>query len=250
MNHIFVPIKPKKISEEIVEQVKELVFSGKLAPGEKLPSERELAKSLSVSRVSLREALNTLQAMGLLEIQQGNRTFVRPMTTLSIYNPLVAFSVNSNSNVLKLFEVRKYLEIGSVALAAERATRQEIKLLEKILKVMKEDLEKGRLGAKADLDFHATIAAATHNQAYFHIMCTIHDLLQEKLRNAWGGVFKKKDRRKKLFDQHQTICKAIEEHDVQRATEATAIHFNYVQEAWKNSLSKETANPLINSETT
>ena len=74
-NFIFTPIRPKRISDEIVNQLKSLIFNGKLKPGEKIPPERELAKSLNVSRVSLREALNTLQGMGLIEIQQGNSWF-------------------------------------------------------------------------------------------------------------------------------------------------------------------------------
>ena len=104
MNEIFAPIKQKKISEEIADQLKSLIYQGQLKPGQRLPPERDLAKSLGVSRVSLREALNTLQGMGLLEIQQGNRTFVRPITTLSVYDPLVSFSKGSPANMMQVFE--------------------------------------------------------------------------------------------------------------------------------------------------
>ena len=208
MNEIFKPIKQIKIAEEIVNQLKSLIFEGKLKPGEKLPSERELAKSLNVSRVSLREALNTLQGMGLLEIQHGNRSFIRPITTRSVYDPLVSFSKSSPANILKVFEIRKYLEIGAVSLAAERATDNEIKQLEKILEEMEEDLEKNRLGAKSDIDFHLIISRTTHNWAYINLMETLYDLLQEELRIAWGGVFVEKDKRKMLFQQHKNIFDA------------------------------------------
>jgi len=140
MNERFSPIEQKRVSEEIVEQFKYLIFNEKLKPSERLPPERELAKSLNVSRVSLREALNTLQGMGLVETQQGNRSFVRPITTRSIHDPLVSFSKSSPSNILKVFEVRKHLEIVSVSLAVERSTNDDIKKLEKIIKVMEEDL--------------------------------------------------------------------------------------------------------------
>lgn len=177
MDDLYIPIKPKRISDEIVEQLKSLIFEAKLKPGDKLPPERDLAKSLNVSRVSLREALNALQSMGLLEIQQGNRSFVRPITTRSIHDPLVSFTKSSLSKILEIFKVRKYLKIGSVSLAAELATSDEIKQLEKILEKMEEDLKKNRLGAKADLNFHSAIAKATHNQAYSHIMHTIYRLV-------------------------------------------------------------------------
>ena len=101
------------------------------------------------------------------------------------------------------------------------------------MKVMEEDLKENRLGAKADLDFHTTLAEATHNQAYTHVMNTIYDLLQEELRIAWGSVFRKKDSRKKLFQQHQNIFKAVKEHDPQRGAEETLIHLNFVEENWR-----------------
>ncbi len=238
MNSLYSPIKPKRISEEIVEQIKNLIFAGNLKPGESLPSERDLAKSLNVSRVSLREALNTLQGMGLLEIQQGNRTCVRPITTRSIHDPLVSFAKNSAANILKVFEIRKYLEVGCAALAAERATDQEIEQLEEILDEMEEDLKKNRLGAKTDLDFHALLAQATHNQAYVHLMNTIYDLLQEELRIAWGGIFKKRDQRNKLFQQHKNILEAVKQRDPERGREEALAHLRFVEEKWEKALAE------------
>jgi GntR family transcriptional regulator, transcriptional repressor for pyruvate dehydrogenase complex len=238
MDTLYSPIKPKRISEEIVEQIKTLIFEGNLKPGESLPPERELSKSLNVSRVSLREALNTLQGMGLLEIQQGNRSCVRPITTRSIHDPLVSFAKNSPGNILKVFEIRKYLEIGSVALAAERATNREIEQLGNILTEMDEDLRKNRLGAKADLDFHSLLAEATHNQAYVHLMNTIYDILQEELRIAWGGIFRKKDKRKKLFEQHLKIFDAVKNRDPESGREEALVHLRFVEERWKKALNQ------------
>lgn len=239
MVQTFIPIKPRRISEEIVNQLKDLIFKGELKPGEKLPPERELAKSLNVSRVSLREALNILQGMGLLEIQQGNRTFVRPITTLSIHDPLVEFSKNGPSNILKVLEIRKYLEVGSASLAAERATSEEIQQLEKLLKEMQEDLKRNRLGAKSDFDFHSAIAGATHNEAYIHIMQTVYDLLQEPLRIAYGDIFRKKDKRKTLLLQHQNMFKAIRDHDPEKASNEALIHLCFALETWESGLIKK-----------
>jgi GntR family transcriptional repressor for pyruvate dehydrogenase complex len=183
--------------------------------------------------------------MGLLEIQQGNRTFVRPITTRSIHDPLVSFSKNDPSNILKLLEIRKYLEIGSASLAAERATSEEIKQLEKILKEMEEDLKRDRLGAKADFDFHSAIVRATHNEAYIHIMQTLYDLLQEKLRVAYGDIFRKKDKRKKLLLQHQNMFKAIKGHDHDRALKEALIHLCFALETWESGLTKKSnSSPL------
>jgi GntR family transcriptional repressor for pyruvate dehydrogenase complex len=236
MNEIFSPIRQRKISEEIADQLKSTIFTGKLKPGQKLPPERELAKSMNVSRVSLREALNTLQGMGLLEIQRGNRTFVRPITTRSIHDPLVTFCKSSPQSILQVLELRKYLEIGAASLAAERASAEHVGILEKILAEMEEDFKKNRLGAMADLSFHHTIVEATHNQAFIHTLTTIYDLLQEELRIAWGGVFKKKDSRRKLLEQHQKMYHAIRDRAPQKAAEETQLHLTFVEKEWRDAL--------------
>ena len=243
-NDVFTPIKPKRISEEIVRQLRSLIFNGKLYPGGKLPPERELAKSLNVSRVSLREALNTLQGMGLIEIQHGNRTFVRPITTRSIHDPLVLFSKESPKNILQIFEIRKYLDIGAVSLASERATHKQIERLEAIIKRMEEDFEKDRLGAKSDLDFHVAIVNATQNQAYNHLMTTIYDLLQEELRIAWGGIFSNLQSRKILLQQHKKIFDAIKSHDPNRGRRVSREHLEFVEQKWKKAFFKNQNNNL------
>jgi len=234
----FSSIKPKKIADEIVEQLKSLIFEGNLNPGEKLPPERDLAKALNVSRASLREALNKLQAMGLLEIQRGNCTFIRPVTTRSIDDPLVSFIKSSRSNILKVFELRKYLEIDAVFLAAERATNDEIKKLSRNLKTMEKDLKQNHLGANADSNFHHNIVIATHNLIYVHIMNTIYDLLQEELRITWGRVFYNNEAREELFQQHKNIYKAIKEHNPKKGWEAAYIHMSFVQENWRRNIAQ------------
>lgn len=233
---IFIPVKPKRISDEIVKQLRSLIFSGKLRPGEKLPPERELAKSLNVSRVSLREALNSLQGMGLIEIQQGNRTFVRPITTRSIYDPLVSFCKESPQNFLQVFEIRKILDIGSVSLAAERAKPKQITKLEMIVSQMEDDLRNNRLGAKPDLDFHLEIVKATENQAYNHLATTVYDLLQEEMRIAWGGIFNNPASKKALLAQHIRIIESIKSQDPKKARQAAREHLEFAEKKWKEAL--------------
>lgn len=237
---IFIPVKPKRISEEIVKQLKSLIFSGKLRPGEKLPPERELAKSLNVSRVSLREALNALQGMGLIEIQQGNRTFVRPITTRSIYDPLVSFCKESPQNFLQVFEIRKILDIGSVSLAAERAEPKHITKLEIIVNQMEDDLKNNRLGAKPDLDFHLEIVTATQNQVYSHLATTVYDLLQEEMRIAWGGIFNNAASKTALLEQHIRIIDSIKSHDPKKARQAAREHLEFAEKKWKEALLQNT----------
>ena len=115
MTTVFQPIKPKKISEEIVEQIKHLISSGDLKPGERIPSERELATMLGVSRPSVREAIMVLEAMGFLESRQGGGTYVRSLTESTIADPLSNIVGSKEPQILyALTEVRMGLETWSV----------------------------------------------------------------------------------------------------------------------------------------
>src|SRR6056297_1982532 len=126
MTIVFEPIRPKKISEEIVEQIKALISRGELKPGDRVPSERELAALLGVSRPSVREAIMVLEAMGLVESRQGGGTFVRSLTQATLADPLSSM-VEKNPRMLHhLAEVRMGLETWSAYLAAQRASDEEI----------------------------------------------------------------------------------------------------------------------------
>jgi GntR family transcriptional repressor for pyruvate dehydrogenase complex len=199
-----------------------------------------LAKSLNVSRPPLREALNTLQGMGLIEIQQGNRTFVRPITTRSIYDPLVSFSKESAKNILLVFEVRKFLDIGAVSLAAERASPKQIAELEKIVRQMEDDLNNDRLGAKSDIDFHNKIVEITANPVYIHVVTTLYDLLQEEIRIAWGGIFNNFQTKTALLQQHKKILGAIRVHDPIEGQKAAREHLDFAEREWGEALLRQT----------
>ena len=127
----FQPIKQKKISTKIAEQIKSLINNGELKPGDALPPERELVKVFSVSRASLREALNTLAGMGFLEMSQKHRTIVKSLASGRITDPLHHLLKEDMKTVFELIEVRKAIESWSAYLAARRATADEVAILEK-----------------------------------------------------------------------------------------------------------------------
>jgi len=233
---VFVPIKPRKVADEVVEQLQSLILQGVLKPGERLPPERELASLLNVSRTSLRDALNSLQGMGLVEIQQGNRSFVRPITTRSVYDPFVAFIRTSPENVFKLYEVRRYLEVGAAALAAEHATEDDIAELEKQLVLMQSDIDEDHLGAKTGIRFHILVAEASHNELYLHLINTVYDLLQEPFHKAWGQMFKDREEWRKDIEQHKAVVRAIKNRNVSAAAETARTHSEYVEIVWKRAL--------------
>ena len=230
---MFKAIRHTKVSDEIVNQVKNQISEGILKPGDRLPPERELVKEFGVSRPSLREALNTLVAMGFLEIK-GKRTFIKSLASESVQNPLSLLIKADTQKIFDLIEVRKAIEVWGAFLAAQRATEEDIKQLEHITEEMKKAFEEGRSWEKQDADFHLGIAQATHNTIQTHMMSTIYDLLRESV----GTVFKDRSKVKKLLDHHYRIFSAIKNHSPDKARERTLEHLNYVDSEVKAAAEK------------
>ena len=227
---MFQSVKHIRVSDEIVDQVKTLISEGKLRPGDRLPPERDLVQEFSVSRPSLREALNSLVAMGFLEIK-GKRTFIRSVASESMQNPLSLLIKADTKKIFDLIEVRKAIEVWGASLAAQRASKEDIKHLAGIIEEMKKAFEEGRSWEKQDADFHLGIAQATHNTIQTHMMSTIYDLLRESM----ARVFKDRSKVKKLLDHHNRIFSAIKNHSPDKAREKTLEHLNYVEAEVKGS---------------
>jgi GntR family transcriptional repressor for pyruvate dehydrogenase complex len=221
---MFRPIRHTRVSDEIVNQVKNLISEGALKPGDQLPPERELIKQFGVSRPTLREALKSLIAMGFLEAAQTKRTFVKSVISDRMQDPLSLLIKTDTQKIFDLIEVRKALEAWSAFLAAERATEDDIKQLESVIKEMKAAFEKGQSWEKEDADFHLAIAQATHNTIQTHLMSTIYDLLRESV----ARVFTDHAKLKRLLHQHYRIFSAIKNHSPEKARDRTLEHLNYV----------------------
>jgi GntR family transcriptional repressor for pyruvate dehydrogenase complex len=222
---MFRSVKRQRVSDEIVDQVRALISEGVLKPGDRLPPERELIREFGVSRPSLREALKSLVAQGFLEVKQGDRTFVKSITSEKLQDPLSLLLKADTQKIFDLIEVRKAMEAWGAFHAAQRGSEEDIKRLEGIVGEMKEALGEGKSWEKQDADFHLAIAQATHNTIQTHIMFTIYDLLRESV----ARVFKDQRKAKKLFQQHYRIFSAIKNRSPEKARERILEHLNYVE---------------------
>lgn len=222
---MFKSIKRQRVSDEIVNQVKSLISQGTLKPGDRLPPERELIKEFGVSRPSIREALNSLVAQGFLEVKQGNRTFVKSVTSEKIQDPLSLLLNTDTQKIFDLIEVRKAMEAWGAFQAAQRGSEEDIKRLEEIIGQMEAALGKGESWEKQDADFHLAVAQATHNTIQTHMMFTIYDLLRESV----ARVFRDQGKAEKLFQQHYRIFNAIKNRAPDKARERILEHLNYVE---------------------
>ncbi|MBZ4687770.1 MAG: FadR [Clostridiales bacterium] len=212
------PIKPKRIYKIIVDQIKDGIIAGKLHPGDKLLSERELAEQLNVSRASVREALCALDMAGLIEIKPGEGTFIRQFDVNSIIEPLSLMLLLERDKIKEILEVRKALEVESVGLACENATDKDLQKIKEALEDMKRDLVNGNSGEEADIKFHYAIAEASGNSLLMKLMNTITDTMNQTIsttRQLWLSYDKGSPKR--LFEEHKSIYEAIHERDKEKA---------------------------------
>jgi GntR family transcriptional repressor for pyruvate dehydrogenase complex len=234
---MFRPIKHIRVSDEIVNQMKNLISEGRLKPGDQLPPERDLIKEFEVSRPTLREALKSLIAMGFLEVSPAKRPFVKSMISERMQDPLSLLIKTDTQKIFDLIEVRKAMEAWSAFHAAQRATEEDIERLQFIIKEMKSAFEKGLSWEKEDANFHLAIAQATHNTIQTHIMSTIYDLLRESV----AKVFTDRAKVKKLLYQHHRIFSAIKNHIPEKARDRTLEHLDYVDSEVKAFRNHETS---------
>ena len=240
MTTVFQPIKPKKISEEIVQQIKQLISSGDLKPGERIPSERELATMLGVSRPSVREAIMVLEAMGFLESRQGGGTYVRSLTEVTIADPLSSIVGSKEPQILyALTEVRMGLETWSAYLAAKRATDEQVKQMRDLYEIMEKQAAEGGWDAEIDAKFHYIITEATHNTIQVHVLDSIHSLFQTNIMVALSEFYQKEGYLERLLTQHRDILEAIEARNPEQAQQAMRTHLEMVEEKMSEFLETE-----------
>ncbi|AKX95158.1 FadR/GntR family transcriptional regulator [Neomoorella thermoacetica] len=223
------PIRTKKIYEEIVQQIKDLIGEGNLKPGDRLPSERELSERLAVSRASVREALSALAAMGVIVIRPGEGTFVQNIRNGAIVEPLAMALLLDRQAAMELLEARQALEGEAAYLAARRAGPEDLEKMEELLKEMEHDLQRGILGEEADLRFHLAIAEAARNSVLARLMHTVSDTMRQALKTSRQRLYTTAGNPEKLFAQHNQIYEAIKAHDPRAARKAICQHLRFVE---------------------
>ncbi|NLG89655.1 MAG: FadR family transcriptional regulator [Clostridiaceae bacterium] len=214
-------IKPKRISDEVFEQMKEHIITGEWAPGSKIPSEHELVELFGVSRVSVREAIHRLVGMGVLTIRRGEGTFVNEVLPENYMNTLLPILMIESASFSETLEFRAIMEAESARMAAKRADEKDIARLEKALKAMEK--KKGNIQefAEADLNFHVAVAMATHNSVIIKVNAIIHDMLKKIMEEIVditgyeGGLY-----------YHGKILEAIKNRDESTAAKLMREHIS------------------------
>lgn len=225
------PPRRQRLSDTITEQVERLIVDGRLKPGDPLPSERDMAKHLGVSRPSLREALLVLESRGLVQARRGGGFGVTDVTGPTITDPLVHLLQRHPSTIDDVLELRHGLECVAAYFAAIRATDADAKRLREMSAAMKRRraLRDPLEDADLDVDFHMAIAEASHNVALVHVMRGIFNLMRSNMLRSREVLYRQPENVALLDDQHAAIVKAIVARDHDAARAAANLHLSFIQ---------------------
>jgi GntR family transcriptional repressor for pyruvate dehydrogenase complex len=221
----FETIRRNKVYEEVARQLERIILK-KLHPGDKLPSERELAESLGVSRSSIRDAIRSLELMGLVEPRQGAGTVVREISADTLMNPLTNVLRHKMELVGELLDFRKMLEPPLAARAATHASDEELEEMEEILRRQETKLHGGELAIEEDSEFHYSIAMASGNSVVLKVL----DVLMDLLRDTRERSLQLEGRPQKSLAGHRRVLAAIKKRDAEAAKAAMRRHIEDVEE--------------------
>ncbi len=217
---LFKPVKKTRVYEEIVAKIKDMIDKGRFKSGDQLPVERELAEVFRVSRSSVREAIRSLESQGLLESRQGNGTYIAKHPVESLVNPLASVICSEKDGQRELFEMRRLIEPQLAFLAAERASEDEIKMMEKTLTLQEREIARGGLGTEIDRNFHYLLAGAARNRFLLQIVDNNMNLFLESRDN----FLQVEGRPEKSIQRHRELLDAIKARDPESAAQAMREH--------------------------
>jgi GntR family transcriptional regulator, transcriptional repressor for pyruvate dehydrogenase complex len=221
----FESVRRNKVYEDVARQIERLILK-KLRPGDKLPSERELAELLSVSRSSIRDAIRSLELAGMVEPRQGAGTIVREITANSVTTPFANALKRKDELMGELLDFRKILEPPLAARAATHASSDEIAEMEDILERQAAKVKQEASTIAEDSEFHYAVAMASGNSVVLKVL----DILMDLLRDTRERSLQVEGRQQKSLAGHHKILAAIKRHDAEAAKAAMRRHIEDVEE--------------------
>lgn len=220
--------RPTKVTESIADEIRSLIKKGVLKPGEKVPTEMELCEAFGVGRSSVREALQSLEHLGLIETRPGIGRFLNK-DAIMILNSLTWGQMIERASIFELMEIRRILEVAAARLAAERATDDDISELDEIINEMKKvDNNNLNLFFDYDLRFHLTLSGSCKNS----LLTEFINLLIQRISGQAIAFMKTLSYTSEItIRQFEKIIKAIKEGDPVSASEGMEEHLDIVKSA-------------------
>lgn len=212
-----------RLYEQVVERLLDHVIQQRLAPGDRLPPERDLAERLGVSRATVAQALVALEVLGVIEVHHGSGAVLlyRPS------NAVVLRSLREHTDRLPdIVDARSAVETKLAALAAQRRSPEDLEAVEEALQVMAEDIAAGGRGLRGDELFHAAVTAAAHSSVLARLMTHISDLVRETRIESLS----QQGRPERSLEYHRAIAGAIREQRPEDAARAMQEHIQLVSD--------------------
>ncbi|MBW1720987.1 MAG: FadR family transcriptional regulator [Deltaproteobacteria bacterium] len=228
---LLVPPKRERLPDTIASQLRTLIVSKKVKVGDKLPSERELAETLKVSRVVIKQALRLLEQSGFIEIKTGSRggAFV----TYNFYKPFFT-AINEllqegNLNLNHFFEARRSIEGCSVRLAVEKVQDHDIERLRELNTRVLDSLKDPSLLHSTNMAFHLAIAEITANPLIRYIIQSLLEILSVVWERYYPGATQNEDFIRAVYARHESLIEAIAERDVEECEKRIAADTEYTK---------------------
>ncbi|MES5925711.1 FadR/GntR family transcriptional regulator [Bacillus cereus group sp. MG9] len=216
--------------EEVSEAILTMIKNGTLKPGDKLFPVHQLAEQFQVGRSAVREALSALRAMGLIEMKQGEGTYVRNFDPSSLTKSLNNKLLMKKEDILNLLEVRKVLEVGAVRAAAAKRTEANLQNMKQWLDEMAKSIGDEKAGEKADFHFHMGIAESSHNNILLELMNHVSEMIAETIGESRRIIlYGEQTTSERLLEEHQSIYDAVLKQDVELAQQAMLDHLTNVE---------------------
>lgn len=221
---MFAKIKKETTTDKVAQQLRSLIESGEFKPGDKIPSERELCRIMSVSRIAVREAIKGLAAKRLFEVRTGEGTYVKTINSQDLIDPLTAVLMDDYT-LRELVEFRCIIEVQLAGLAAKRASQLDIQNMEQTLRAMKENVKEEKDYHEQDIEFHKAIALASGNTLLAAMINQAGELIREAIKQTiqLPGAFQL------AYKIHADIFEKIRLQDMQGAQQAMLAHLEEVE---------------------
>ncbi|MEO0751068.1 MAG: FadR/GntR family transcriptional regulator [Pseudomonadota bacterium] len=229
------------MSDAATAQIEDLIASGVLRQGAKLPSERELADMLGISRPKLREALQVLEERGLVTTKHGEGTFISALTGQAMLPALLALYGRHEPAFFDYLEYRREQERFAAGLAAERSTKSDKARIKDIIAELTRAWKNGDSDASREADYalHTAIVDASQNATMIHMMASVFELTRQSVFYNRDFLTAIDGSGKMLLDQHIALGEAILAGNVEAARLAAGEHIDFVERSFRLGIEQE-----------